>query len=119
MTETEPTEAQLLRAQVQRLCHEVPRGRVISYGALGARCEPPISGYVCGRVMGRIMDEAPWWRVVGKNGALPIHKKGPERAREQRELLEAEGVEFEGDNIKREFFEDKPLAPKSAQGELF
>lgn len=115
----EPTEAELLRAQVQRLCHEIPPGRVISYGALGARCEPTISGYVCGRVMGRIMDVAPWWRVVGKDGNLPIHKKGPERAREQRELLEAEGVMFEGDTIKREFFEDEAPTAKPAQGELF
>ncbi len=122
-----PNEAELLRAQVERLCHAIPHGRVISYGALGARCEPPISGYVCGRVMGRVMDVAPWWRVVGKTGNLPIHKKGPERAREQRELLESEGVEFADDTIKREFFEDeapaeKPVekpVEKSAQGELF
>lgn len=113
------TEAELLRAQVERLCREISRGRVISYGALGARCEPPISGYVCGRVMGRVMDVTPWWRVVGKTGNLPIHKKGPERAREQRELLEKEGVEFDGDAIKREFFEDAPVAEKPAQGELF
>ena len=113
------SEAELLRAQVERLCHEIPRGRVISYGALGAKCEPPISGYVCGRVMGRVMDTAPWWRVVGKTGTLPIHKKGPERARQQRELLENEGVEFEGDTIKREFFENEPSAEKPTQGELF
>ena len=115
--ENQPDETELLRAQVERLCHAIPRGRVISYGALGARCEPPISGYVCGRVMGRVMDTAPWWRVVGKTGNLPIHKKGPERAREQRELLEGEGVEFDRDTIKREFFEDEPQIP--VQGELF
>ena len=118
-TETEPNEAELLRAQVERLCREIPRGRVISYGALGARCEPPISGYVCGRVMARVMDASPWWRVVGKTGSLPIHKKGPERAREQRELLENEGVAFDGDAIKREFFADEPPVEKTAQGELF
>ena len=112
-----PTEAELLRAQVERLCQAVARGRVISYGALGARCEPPISGYVCGRVMARVMDTAPWWRVVGKAGTLPIHKRGPDKARQQRELLESEGVEFDGDTIKREFFEDEASEP--VQGELF
>ena len=118
----EPTEAQLLRAQVRRLCRDVPRGRVISYGALGARCEPPISGYVCGRVMGQLMDDVAWWRVVGKAGTLPIGKRGPQHALQQRALLEDEGVRFESDAIKREFFEDFEDEPTSAaptQGELF
>ena len=111
----QPTEAEQLRAQIRRLTREIPAGRVVSYGALGARCEPPISGYICGRVLGQLMDDVPWWRVVGKNGALPIHKRGPDKAREQRARLESEGVMFEEDVIKREFFEDEP----PAQGELF
>ena len=106
-------EAQQLRAQIRRLCREIPRGRVISYGALGARCEPPVSGYVCGRVMGQLMDDVPWWRVVGKTGALPISKRGPDKALKQRELLEIEGVGFEDDLIRREFFEDEPQAQSS------
>ncbi len=110
-----PTEAELLRAQVRRLCREISSGRVISYGALGARCEPPISGYICGRVMAQLMDEAPWWRVVGKAGTLPIGKRGPDHAVRQRALLEEEGVVFAEDAIKREFFEDEP----PVQGELF
>ena len=114
--ETEQSnEAELLRAQVRRLCHEIPSGRVISYGALGARCEPPISGYVCGRVMGQLMDDVPWWRVVGKAGTLPIGKRGPEHSLQQRKLLEDEGVEFEEDVIKPSFFEDEP----PTQGALF
>ncbi len=113
------TETELLRQQVRRLCHEIPRGRVISYGALGARCHPPISGYVCGRVMGQLMDDVPWWRVVGKAGTLPISKRGPDKARQQRALLEEEGVTFENDAIKREFFEDEPENEAPAQGASF
>ena len=107
-TEIQLDEAENLRAQVRRLCDAIPRGRVISYGALGAKCEPPISGYICGRVMGQLMDDVAWWRVVGKSGALPISKRGPDKARKQRALLEGEGVEFEADLIGREFFEDEP-----------
>lgn len=119
-TEVRSDDAELLRAQVKRLCQAIPRGRVISYGALGARCDPPISGYVCGRVMGQLMDYVAWWRVVGKSGTLPISKRGPEKAMEQRQLLESEGVLFEEDAIQRAFFEDEPPAPNaSAQGELF
>ena len=108
-------EAEKLRAQVRRLARAIPAGRVISYGALGARCEPPISGYICGRVMGQLMDDVPWWRVVGKTGALPISKRGPDKALEQRKRLEDEGVTFKEDLIERAFFEDEP----PAQGELF
>ena len=118
-TDSEPNEAELLRAQIRRLCREIPPGRVISYGALGARCEPPVSGYVCGRVMGQLMDDVPWWRVVGKAGTLPIGKRGPEHSIEQRKRLEDEGVIFEADAIKREFFEDEAPATEPAQGELF
>ncbi len=108
-------EAEKLRAQIRRLTRAIPNGRVISYGALGARCEPPISGYICGRVMGQLMDDVPWWRVVGKTGALPISKRGPDKALEQRKRLEDEGVIFENDLIELAFFEDEP----PAQGELF
>lgn len=85
----------------------VPRGRVLSYGALGAKCEPPLSGYICGRVLAQVLDDVPWWRIVGKEGTLPIVKRGPHLAGKQRELLSAEGVEFEADGrIMRRFFDD-------------
>jgi alkylated DNA nucleotide flippase Atl1 len=92
---------------VIKLAREIPRGRVISYGALGKRCEPPISGYICGRIMALVLDDVPWWRVVGKDGKLPISKRGPDHAARQRELLGEEGVEFGEDGaIMRRFFED-------------
>ncbi|HEX9997880.1 MAG TPA: MGMT family protein [Abditibacterium sp.] len=104
---SEKTEAELLRDQVMRLAGEIPIGRVISYGALGKRCEPPISGYICGRVMGNVMDDVPWWRVVGKDGALPISKRGPLHSQMQRDLLVSEGVQFDAKEcIERRFFED-------------
>lgn len=79
------------------LCHDIPEGQVISYGALGKRCEPPISGYICGRVMGNVMAGVPWWRVVAKDGKLPIGKRGPTHSQQQRQLLEQEGIEFDED----------------------
>ena len=117
--EPQLTDAEQLRQQVRRLARAVPRGRVISYGELGARCEPAISGYVCGRVMGQLMDDVPWWRVVAKSGQLPIGKRGPEHALKQRALLEGEGVTFEGDAVESRFFEGESRAAASQQGELF
>ena len=107
--EPEPqSEAELLRRQVERRCRAIPFGRVTSYGALGKACDPPISGYICGRVMGQIMDGVPWWRVVGKDGQLPISKRSPTHSREQRERLELEGVQFdEAGKIERRFFAEE------------
>ena len=109
-------ETRRLREQVELLCRAIPFGRVTSYGALGASCDPPISGYICGRVMGQIMDGAPWWRVVGKDGKLPISKRSPNHSKEQRERLELEGVKFdEGGAIERRFF----VGEEEEQASLF
>ncbi len=96
-----------IRSQILVLARAIPQGRVISYGALGKRSDPPTSGYICGRIMGLLMEDVPWWRVVGKDGKLPIGKRGPLHAARQRELLEAEGVKFDEDGaILQRFFED-------------
>ena len=87
----------VLRQQVFAIVREVPHGQVISYGEVGARCEPPISGYVCGRIMSQAEGDVPWWRVVAKDGALPIRKRNPHLAVEQRQRLTDEGVVFDKD----------------------
>lgn len=81
-------------ARIYEIVRAIPAGRVMSYGAVGAQCEPAISGYICGRIMIHSHDEVPWWRVVGKDGALRISKRNPLLARDQRDRLEAEGIEF-------------------------
>ncbi len=82
-------------AKIYEIVRAIPAGRVMSYGAVGACCEPPISGYICGRIMIHAHEQVPWWRVVGKDGALRISKRNPLLARDQRDRLEAEGVEFD------------------------
>jgi methylated-DNA-protein-cysteine methyltransferase related protein len=81
--------------QVFKAARAIPAGRVTSYGALGTRCDPPISGYICGRIMNNAANDVPWWRVVAKDGSLPIAKRNPRLAMEQRDRLQAEGVEFD------------------------
>ncbi len=85
---------QTIRDKIFDLARAIPAGRVSSYGALGAACDPPISGYICGRIMQNVAEGVPWWRVVSKDGALPISKRSPHLAVEQREKLETEGVGF-------------------------
>lgn len=81
--------------QIFDIVRAIPQGKVLSYGAVGARSNPPISGYICGRVMGKVPDDVPWWRVVGKDGNLPLRKRHPELSIQQRETLIAEGVRFD------------------------
>lgn len=84
-----------LVAQVRKIVHSIPPGRVMSYGAIGARCKPAISGYICGRIMQSIGEGNPWWRVVGKQGNLPVSKTREDAGHLQRQKLEEESVEFD------------------------
>ena len=77
-----------LRLQVFHLVRLIPKGRVANYGSVGAACDPPISGYICGRLMQNTPPNVTWWRVVAKDGSLPAGKRLPVLAKEQRELLE-------------------------------
>lgn len=96
-TEPETDEAddpRLIDAKIFDLVRSVPAGRVASYGQVGAACDPPISGYICGRILGRGGKDVPWWRIVGKDGNLPVKKRSPEHGDEQRDTLKKEGVKF-------------------------
>lgn len=84
-----------IEAQVAALVAAIPAGQVMSYGEIGARCDPPISGYVCGRFIWRAPAGLPWWRVVAKDGSLPIAKRDPAMASLQRQHLVAEGHRFD------------------------
>jgi methylated-DNA-protein-cysteine methyltransferase-like protein len=96
-------------AQVYERARAIAPGRVLAYGALGALCDPPISGYICGRIMNQVLQDVPWWRVVAKDGSLPIAKRNPALAQEQRDKLRAEGVEFDEEGrVLIERFSDSP-----------
>jgi methylated-DNA-protein-cysteine methyltransferase-like protein len=86
-----------IREKIFELVRAIAPGRVSSYGALGAACDPPISGYICGRILQNVPGDVPWWRVVSKDGALPISKRSPHLAADQKQKLEDEGVEFSAD----------------------
>ncbi len=101
------SEAIAIETQVFNLARSIPVGRVLSYGSLGALCEPPVSGYICGRILGRAQDDVAWWRVVGKAGNLPIRKRAPDLETEQREKLRNEGIEFD-DEIDMARYEWRP-----------
>jgi methylated-DNA-protein-cysteine methyltransferase related protein len=86
----------------------IPPGTVMSYGEVGQAVGA--SARTVGWAMTMALDDGssepiPWFRVVGADGRLPIAKRSPEAAKEQRERLEAEGVRFsENGAILPEFF---------------
>lgn len=81
-----------LSDQVIALVKTIPRGKVMSYGQIGAQL-----GIQDARVVGWTMHGAggaegvPWWRVLNNEGKITI-KEETGRAR-QKELLMAEGIE--------------------------
>lgn len=82
-------------APIYEFVRTVPAGKVVTYGQV-ADCVKGISvtARQVGAAMHTVPDGVPWQRVVGAGGTLPIHKRSPELAQRQRELLESEGVPF-------------------------
>jgi len=82
---------------VHTLVRQIPRGKVMSYGQVAACC-PPLTARQVGRIMaGALDDDIPWWRVVGSDGSLRIHKRDPMLAQLQKAYLQSEGVQFTPD----------------------
>lgn len=113
--ETKPKkELSPMTKMVYKLTKAIPEGRVMNYGQVGELCKPQISGYICGRILGDVPKDVPWWRVVAKDGSLPVVKRSPDLAKDQREALEDEGVEFDDQGrVKMEEFRmESPKAKK-------
>lgn len=100
---------------VYKLVKQIPRGRVISYGALAKALHLRGGARTAGRAMAATPSGRgiPWHRVVGDRGKLLI----PEPyASLQRKLLESEGVkivEFRVDIARHGWIPKR--APKKAK----
>ena len=76
---------------VYRLVKQIPRGRVLSYGALAKLLRLPGGARSAGRAMAATPSGKgiPWHRVVGERGKILIREP---YASLQKKLLESEGV---------------------------
>ncbi len=76
---------------VYRLVKQIPRGRVLSYGALATALRLPGGARTAGRAMAATPSGKgiPWHRVVGEGGKILIREP---YASLQKKLLESEGV---------------------------
>ena len=95
-----------LREEFFELVRAIPRGRVTNYGALGASLSRRVSGVVVGGWLLNVPDGVPWWRVVGRDGRLPICKRDPSLESLQAARLADEGVTVVDGVVERRFFVD-------------
>jgi len=77
---------------VYKLVKQIPRGRVLTYGALAKALRLKGGARSAGRAMGATPkgQGIPWHRVLGTNGKILIREP---YASLQKKLLESEGVE--------------------------
>ena len=76
---------------VYRLVKQIPRGRVLTYGALAKALRLRGGARTAGRAMGATPQGKgiPWHRVLGANGKILIREP---YASLQKKLLESEGI---------------------------
>lgn len=81
------------KAQVLALLHDVPAGRITSYGRLAAQAGHPGRARMVGAMMRNLPKgtRLPWHRVVAANGK-PAFPQGSAAWQRQLALLEAEGL---------------------------
>jgi methylated-DNA-protein-cysteine methyltransferase-like protein len=83
--------------RVYDVVRRIPRGRILSYGAVAALLGSPRAARGVGTALAALPDDTdvPWWRVVNRNGRISISNLH-HGATLQRALLEGEGVVFDG-----------------------
>jgi len=80
--------------EIYRIVRRIPAGSVLSYGDVAALCQSSVSARTVGWAMSVAPDGVPWHRVVGQQGRLSIGKRSVLLQDLQRNLLQAEGVNF-------------------------
>jgi methylated-DNA-protein-cysteine methyltransferase-like protein len=97
----------------------IPRGRVMTYGAVARLAGMPrgarVVGYAMSSCQSRSDRPVPWQRVVGlrRAGTARVSIKDPVGGAEQRRLLEREGVRFsDDDGIDLERYGVGPETPR-------
>ena len=96
----------------------IPEGMVASYGQIARQAGlPRRAARMIGRALGAapVEMQLPWYRVVNAQGKISI-PKGTRRGASQRDLLEAEGVEFKNDQIDMNVYRWDPTLDELVWG---
>lgn len=100
-----PPDPALFNAQVWEIVRQIPEGKVATYGQIAGLIRPPggmaaadyraFGARWVGGAMAACPEGVPWQRVINAQGKISI-RKGSSGHLVQRELLENEGVVFDG-----------------------
>jgi len=95
---SEPEPANFYEA-VYRVVRTIPRGKVMTYGQIAVILGHPRAARAVGYALKASArhDDVPWQRVINHKGRISARSE-VERPLLQRELLEAEGIEFDEDD---------------------
>jgi methylated-DNA-protein-cysteine methyltransferase-like protein len=98
---TSPPNLKDFQVQVWNIVRQIPPGKVAAYGQVAQMIPLPgdmdAKAYLAfgprwvGGAMAACPDDVPWWRVLNAKGEISLRPG----AQEQRNRLEAEGVEFD------------------------
>jgi methylated-DNA-protein-cysteine methyltransferase related protein len=86
-------------ARAIEMVKQIPHGEVTTYGQIAVLISGSVQGArAVGYALAALSDEEaqviPWWRVINREGRIS-NSRAHNGASRQRELLEAEGVEFD------------------------
>lgn len=92
-----------IKRDVLRLVGEIPRGRVTTYGSIGAELDVMARhvAYILAMLTPQEAEGLPWHRVVGDQGLVKSTRK--RTSSDQRALLAAEGVTVNDQGLVRDF----------------
>ena len=80
-------------AAIWKVVSGISSGRVMGYGDVARAAGYPRHARMVSKAMSRSLDPLPWYRVVRSDRKLAF-KTGSDAYKQQRSLLEAEGVQF-------------------------
>lgn len=83
--------------RVYAFVDRVPAGQVVTYGQVALELGSPAAARAVGYALHFLPPSSgvPWWRVVNVRGAISLKGRGA-GADLQRQLLEEEGIRFDG-----------------------
>ena len=98
-------------ARLRLLIARVPRGKVVTYGQVAAAAGFPRGARL---TVWALQGEKglPWHRVVAAGGRIALLR---EQGREQRFLLEMEGVKFRGSRVRMDLHNWTPAARQASR----
>lgn len=87
------------REKVYKEMRNIPIGYVVSYSQLAVLCGTPGAARVVGQIAHFGPPDLPWHRVVNVRGGM-ANGFVPGGPTHQKQLLEAEGVLFDGEKVR-------------------